>query len=69
MQWHPGPVHASLLARFTGNEERKGRDDSRDALKRAGKPEEIAQTIVFPSSGKPGFITSAIIAVDGKSAL
>jgi NAD(P)-dependent dehydrogenase (short-subunit alcohol dehydrogenase family) len=34
-------------------------------LKRAGKPEEIAQTIAFLSSDKASFITGASYLVDG----
>ena len=34
-------------------------------LKRVGRPEEIAQTIVFVASDKVSYITGASIAVDG----
>jgi NAD(P)-dependent dehydrogenase (short-subunit alcohol dehydrogenase family) len=34
-------------------------------LKRVGRPEEIAQTIVFVASDKASYITGASIAVDG----
>ena len=34
-------------------------------MKRMGRPEEIAQTIVFLASEKAPFITGASIAVDG----
>jgi NAD(P)-dependent dehydrogenase (short-subunit alcohol dehydrogenase family) len=34
-------------------------------LKRAGKPEEIAQAILFVSSDKASFITGASYPVDG----
>jgi len=34
-------------------------------LKRAGKPEEIAQAILFVSSDKASFITGASYLVDG----
>ena len=34
-------------------------------LKRVGRPEEIAQTIVFLSSDKASFITGALYPVDG----
>ena len=64
----PGPVDTGMLSRFTGNEERKAGLISGVPLKRAGNPEEIAQTIVFLASGKAGFITGATIAVDGGKA-
>ena len=54
-----------MLNRFTGNEEKKAALVSRVPLKRAGLPEEIAQTIVFLASDKASFITGASIAVDG----
>jgi NAD(P)-dependent dehydrogenase (short-subunit alcohol dehydrogenase family) len=34
-------------------------------LKRAGKPEEIAQTIMFLASDKAPFITGQIVGVNG----
>jgi NAD(P)-dependent dehydrogenase (short-subunit alcohol dehydrogenase family) len=34
-------------------------------LKRAGRPKEIARTIVFLASDKASFITGQIIGVDG----
>jgi NAD(P)-dependent dehydrogenase (short-subunit alcohol dehydrogenase family) len=61
----PGPIETGMLNRFTGNEERKAALVSRVPLKRAGLPEEIAQTIVFLASEKASFITGVSIAVDG----
>jgi NAD(P)-dependent dehydrogenase (short-subunit alcohol dehydrogenase family) len=34
-------------------------------MKRMGRPEEVAQTVVFLASDKAPFITGASIAVDG----
>jgi NAD(P)-dependent dehydrogenase (short-subunit alcohol dehydrogenase family) len=61
----PGPTETGMLKRFTGDEEKKAALVSRVPLKRAGLPEEIAQTIVFLASDKASFITGASIAVDG----
>jgi NAD(P)-dependent dehydrogenase (short-subunit alcohol dehydrogenase family) len=61
----PGPIETGMLNRFTGNEEKKAALVSRVPLKRAGLPEEIAQTIVFLASEKASFITGVSIAVDG----
>ena len=59
-----------MLARFTGSDERKTGLIAGVPLKRAGTPEEIAESIVFLSSDKASFITGATIAVDGgKTAL
>jgi len=61
----PGPIETGMLNRFTGDEEKKASLVSRVPLKRAGLPEEIAQTIVFLASEKASFITGVSIAVDG----
>jgi NAD(P)-dependent dehydrogenase (short-subunit alcohol dehydrogenase family) len=61
----PGPIETPMLNRFTGTDERKAGLVSRVPLKRAGRPEEIAQTIVFISSDRASFITGASYLVDG----
>jgi NAD(P)-dependent dehydrogenase (short-subunit alcohol dehydrogenase family) len=61
----PGPIETGMLNRFTGDEEKKAALVSRVPIKRAGLPEEIAQTIVFLASEKASFITGVSIAVDG----
>ncbi len=61
----PGPVETGMLDRFTGSAERKAGLIAGVPLKRAGTPEEIAQTILFLSSDKAPFITGHIISVDG----
>jgi NAD(P)-dependent dehydrogenase (short-subunit alcohol dehydrogenase family) len=61
----PGPIDTGMLTRFTGTDNNKAALVSRVPVKRMGKPEEIAQTIVFLSSDKASFITGASIAVDG----
>jgi NAD(P)-dependent dehydrogenase (short-subunit alcohol dehydrogenase family) len=66
----PGPIDTDLLNRFAGSDERKAGVIAGVPLKRLGKPEEIAESIVFLSSEKASFITGATIAVDGgKTAL
>jgi NAD(P)-dependent dehydrogenase (short-subunit alcohol dehydrogenase family) len=66
----PGPIDTGMLTRFTGSAERKARLIAGVPLKRVGKPEEIAESIVFLSSDRASFITGATIAVDGgKTAL
>jgi NAD(P)-dependent dehydrogenase (short-subunit alcohol dehydrogenase family) len=61
----PGPVETAMLDRFTGNAERKAGLVAGVPLKRAGRPEEIADAIVFASSAKASFITGQIIDVNG----
>jgi NAD(P)-dependent dehydrogenase (short-subunit alcohol dehydrogenase family) len=64
----PGPVQTALLDRFTGNDANKAGLVSGIPLKRTGTPEEIAQAIVFLTSDAAGFITGAVLAVDGGKA-
>ena len=61
----PGPIETPMLNRFAKTEERKASMVSNVPLKRAGKPEEIAQAILFVSSDKASFITGASYLVDG----
>jgi len=61
----PGPVDTELLNRFTGSAERKAGLIAGVPLKRAGKPEEIAQAIVFLASESASFITGQVIGVNG----
>jgi NAD(P)-dependent dehydrogenase (short-subunit alcohol dehydrogenase family) len=61
----PGPIETGMLNRFTGTDERKAGLAATVPLKRVGKPEEIAQTIMFLASDKASFITGASYLVDG----
>jgi NAD(P)-dependent dehydrogenase (short-subunit alcohol dehydrogenase family) len=62
----PGPVATEMLDRFTG-----GNDEAKNAFlaalpaRRAGTPDEIAQTIVFLASDKARYLTGQSVAVDG----
>jgi NAD(P)-dependent dehydrogenase (short-subunit alcohol dehydrogenase family) len=61
----PGPVETAMLDRFTGNADRKAGLVAGIPLKRAGRPEEIADAILFVASDKASFITGQIINVNG----
>ena len=61
----PGPIDTGMLTRFTGTDERKAGLVSTVPLNRMGRPEEIAQMIVFLASEKASFSTGATFAVDG----
>ena len=61
----PGPVETGMLNRFTGSADRKAGLIAGVPLKRAGRPKEIARTIVFLASDEASFITGQIIGVDG----
>jgi NAD(P)-dependent dehydrogenase (short-subunit alcohol dehydrogenase family) len=61
----PGPIETGMLNRFTGTDERKAALAATVPLNRVGRPEEIAQTIMFLASDKASFITGASYLVDG----
>jgi NAD(P)-dependent dehydrogenase (short-subunit alcohol dehydrogenase family) len=66
----PGPVQTELLDRFAGSEDRKGAMVNNVPLKRLGRPEEIADAILFLASTKANFLTGEILHVNGgKTAL
>jgi NAD(P)-dependent dehydrogenase (short-subunit alcohol dehydrogenase family) len=64
----PGPVETEMLRRFAGSDERKAAFASGVPLKRLGRPEEIADAIVFIASDKASFISGASIPVNGGKA-
>jgi NAD(P)-dependent dehydrogenase (short-subunit alcohol dehydrogenase family) len=61
----PGPIETAMLDRFTGSADRKACLVAGVPLKRAGRPEEIADAIIFAASAKASFITGQIISVNG----
>ena len=61
----PGPTETAMLDRLTGSAEKKAAFFAAVPLKRGGKPEEIADAIVFVASDKAAFITGQIIRVNG----
>jgi NAD(P)-dependent dehydrogenase (short-subunit alcohol dehydrogenase family) len=66
----PGPIDTGMLTRFTGTPERKAGLVAGVPLQRMGRPEEIAQIIVFLASDKASFSTGATFSADGgKTAL
>jgi NAD(P)-dependent dehydrogenase (short-subunit alcohol dehydrogenase family) len=61
----PGPIDTELLNRFTGDAERKAGLIAGVPLKRAGRPDEIAQAITYLASDKASFVTGQILGVNG----
>jgi NAD(P)-dependent dehydrogenase (short-subunit alcohol dehydrogenase family) len=61
----PGPVETAMLDRFTGTTDRKAGLLAGIPLRRAGRPEELADAILFVASDKASFITGQIINVNG----
>ena len=61
----PGPVETGMLDRFTGSQDRKAGLLASIPLRRAGRPEELADAILFLASDKASFVTGQIISVNG----
>jgi NAD(P)-dependent dehydrogenase (short-subunit alcohol dehydrogenase family) len=61
----PGPIQTDMYERFTRTEERKDAFTEMVPLKRAGRPEEVANTIVFLASDAASYITGQIVGIDG----
>jgi NAD(P)-dependent dehydrogenase (short-subunit alcohol dehydrogenase family) len=61
----PGPTDTEMLTRFTGSAERKAGLVGSVPLGRMGRPEEIAQAILFLASDKASYITGQILGADG----
>jgi NAD(P)-dependent dehydrogenase (short-subunit alcohol dehydrogenase family) len=61
----PGPTDTGMVNRFTGNAERKAGLVSTVPFQRLGKPDEIANAIVFLASDKASFTTGQVLSVDG----
>ena len=62
----PGPIQTGMLDRFTGGgEDVKNYLANLNAQKRIGKPEEVAQAIIYIASEEASFVTGHILSVDG----
>ena len=64
----PGPIETEMLARFAGSNDQKANFVAGVPLKRLGRPEEIAEAILFVASDKASFISGASIPVNGGKA-
>ncbi|HEY4353604.1 MAG TPA: glucose 1-dehydrogenase [Paraburkholderia sp.] len=61
----PGPIATEMLDRFTGSDDAKAGFVASMPARRAGQPDEIAQTIVFLGSDRARYLTGQIVSVDG----
>lgn len=61
----PGPIDTGMLDRFTVSAEKKAGLIAGVPLKRMGRPEEVAQTILFLALDNAPFITGQVVGIDG----
>jgi len=61
----PGPVDTEMLSRFTGSTDKKAGLVAGVPLKRAGRPEEIAQAIVYLASDNASYVSGHVLDVNG----
>jgi NAD(P)-dependent dehydrogenase (short-subunit alcohol dehydrogenase family) len=61
----PGPIDTAMLDRLTGSADRKAGLVAGVPLKRTGRPEEIAEAILFLASARASFVTGQIVDVNG----
>jgi NAD(P)-dependent dehydrogenase (short-subunit alcohol dehydrogenase family) len=61
----PGPIQTGMIDRFTGTAENKAGLIAGVPAGRIGRPEEIAQAILFLASDKAPFLIGQSVAVDG----
>lgn len=59
----PGAIHTPMLERFTHGEEKAMADQ--DPMGRVGKPEEIAESVLWLCSDKSSYVTGQSLAIDG----
>jgi NAD(P)-dependent dehydrogenase (short-subunit alcohol dehydrogenase family) len=64
----PGPIETDMLHRFAGSEQRMAVMASGVPLNRLGRPEEIAEAILFVASDKASYLSGASIPVNGGKA-
>jgi NAD(P)-dependent dehydrogenase (short-subunit alcohol dehydrogenase family) len=65
----PGPIDTGMFDRFAGSPESKERTKVKLPVQRLGKPEEVANTIVYIGSNSAPFLTGQSIVVDGGRSL
>lgn len=62
---HPGFIETPMVAEYTKNEESRKYLESQIPLRRIGKPEDVANVVLFLASDESSFITGTEIIIDG----
>jgi NAD(P)-dependent dehydrogenase (short-subunit alcohol dehydrogenase family) len=65
----PGPIDTGMFDRFAGSPESKERTKAKQPVQRLGRPEEVANAIVFVGSNSAPFLTGQSVVVDGGRSL
>jgi len=61
----PGPTDTGMLDRFTGTPENKAALIASVPIGRIGKPDDIANAVLFLATDASSFVTGQILTVDG----
>jgi NAD(P)-dependent dehydrogenase (short-subunit alcohol dehydrogenase family) len=61
----PGPTDTGMLDRFTGTPEKKAALIAGVPIGRIGKPDDIANGVLFLATDASSFVTGQILTVDG----
>jgi NAD(P)-dependent dehydrogenase (short-subunit alcohol dehydrogenase family) len=65
----PGPIDTDMFDRFAGSADSKERTKAKLPVQRLGRPEEVANTIVYVGSNRAPFLTGQSVVVDGGRSL
>ena len=61
----PGPTDTAMLDRFTGTAANKASLKAAVPLGRIGRPDDIANAVLYLASDEAAFVTGAVLEVDG----
>lgn len=65
----PGPIDTGMFDRFAGSPESKERTKAKQPVQRLGRPEEVANVIVYVGGNGAPFLTGQSVVVDGGRSL
>jgi NAD(P)-dependent dehydrogenase (short-subunit alcohol dehydrogenase family) len=65
----PGPIDTDMFDRFAGSPDSKERTKAKLPVQRLGRPEEVANTIVYVGSNNAPFLTGQSVVIDGGRSL